>query len=133
MRKAATSKSTIKPHNLPPTENAAYFHFLRVHLQVIEWKTLMNVTLNPTDWGWKLSGDSYEPIMTDLEPAPKEILRFIRCNCKMSTKYPCNTNVCTCKKHGLVCVSACGDCNGVDCENTDNRVYYSSDDNDDDI
>jgi hypothetical protein len=55
MQMAATSKSVIKPQNLPPTERAAYYHCLRIHLQVVEWNTLNTVALAPTDWGWKLS------------------------------------------------------------------------------
>ena len=38
MTAAATSKTTIKLQTLPPMENAAQYHFLRIHLQVIEWK-----------------------------------------------------------------------------------------------
>ena len=37
-------------------------------------------------------------------------------------KRPCSTNTCSCKKHGLVCISACGNCNGIDCENCENEV-----------
>ena len=39
-------KKKIKPQSLAPTKNAAKYHFLRIHLQVIEWKTLMGVELN---------------------------------------------------------------------------------------
>ena len=60
--------------------------------------------------------------MTDLNAAPDNILCFIRCNCNISKKRPCSTNTCSCKKHGLVCVSACGNCNGIDCENCENEV-----------
>ena len=133
MRAAVTSKTTIKPQTLPPTENAAHYHFLRIHLQVIEWKTLMNVQLDPIDWGWRLSNGSYEPIMTDLNPAPDNILRFIRCNCKSLKKSPCSTNVCSCRKQGLVCVSACGDCHGVNCQNCENEVDMENDDEDGNI
>ncbi len=35
----STSKA-IDPQKLPPTERAAYFHSLRVHLQVVLWKEL---------------------------------------------------------------------------------------------
>ena len=118
---AATSKTKIKPQSLAPTKNAAKYHFLRIHLQVIEWKTLMGVELNPLDWG-------YEPIMTDLNAAPDDILRFIRCNCSISKKSPCNTNVCSCKRHGLPCVSACGNCNGVECENSVQQEVSSDED-----
>ena len=67
----ATSNTTIKPQNLPQSERAAYYHSLRVHLQVIQWKSLMETSLLPTEWGWRLVKDCYEPIMTDLEPAPE--------------------------------------------------------------
>ena len=40
MEMAATSNTTLKPQNLPPSERAAYYHSLRVHLQVIQWKSL---------------------------------------------------------------------------------------------
>ena len=122
MKAVATSKTTIKPQSLAPTESATKYHSMRVHLQVTEWKTLMSVELNPLDWGWKLSNGHYCPIMTDLNVAPDNILRFIRCNCNISKKRPCSTNTCSCKKHGLVCVSACANCNGIDCENCENEV-----------
>ena len=86
MKAAATSKTTIKPQTLPPTENAARYHFLRIHFQVIEWKTLMTAQLDPLDWGWRILNGSYEPIMMDMNPAPDNILRFIRCNCNSQKK-----------------------------------------------
>ena len=93
----------------------------------------MNVELNPLDWGWQLSSGSYEPIMTDLNSAPDNILRFIRCNCNSLKKSPCSNNVCSCKRHGLVCVSACGDCHGVDCENCDVEIDIDTEDKDGNI
>ena len=45
--------SAIEPQRLPPTESAAYFHSLRVHLQVVRWRTLNNDELDHNDWGWK--------------------------------------------------------------------------------
>lgn len=117
MRFAATATTAIKPQSLPPTERAAYFHSLRVHLQVIEWKSLMRVTLPAVDWGWKLQHGMYEPVMTDLAPAPQKILKFVRCNCKLMGKNVCGTNACTCRKTGLLCISACGQCYGKNCHN----------------
>ena len=67
-------------------ESATKHHSMRAHLQVIEWKTLMSVELNPLDWEWKLSNGHYCPIMTDLNAAPDNILRFIRCNCNIFKK-----------------------------------------------
>ncbi len=75
------------------------------------WKNL-SVDIDPTKWGWKLDGKSLQPLMTDLEPAPEFIIKFIRCKCKLSARSPCSSNVCSCRKHGLKCVSACGDCHG---------------------
>ena len=34
--------SAIEPQRLPPTERAAYFHSLHVHLQVGRWRTINN-------------------------------------------------------------------------------------------
>ena len=49
MKAAGTSKTTIKPQSLAPTESATKYHSMRVRLQVIEWKTLISVELNPLD------------------------------------------------------------------------------------
>ena len=130
MKTVATSKTPVKPQSLPPTENAARYHFLRIHLQVIEWKTLMTLELNPIDWGWQLENGKYEPIMTDLSPAPDNISKSIRCNCNSSKKNPCTNNMCNCKRHGLICVSACGDCHGVDCENCQMEIGIETDEDD---
>ena len=41
-----------------------YYHALRVHLQVTQWKTLnshaMENCLNPVEWGWKKTDESLE-------------------------------------------------------------------------
>jgi len=51
--------------------------------------------------------------MTDMEPAPPELLNVIRCKCKKV----CNA-ACSYKRNGLKCVSACTFCKGM-CENTE--------------
>ena len=62
MDMVSTNRSTsLHPQNLPPTERAAYFHSLRVHLQVVLWHKLTNNDLDPTQWGWKLSGNVLTP------------------------------------------------------------------------
>ena len=58
--------------------------------------------------------------MTDLDAAPDSLLKFVRCKCKLSSKNPCSTNVCSWCKNGLKCVMACGDCHG--------EVYNNSED-----
>ena len=102
----------------PPMARAAYFHSLRVHLQIMTWKRI-SVKFDPTQWGWKADGKFLQPIMTDLDPAPGTLLKFIRCKCKVSTRNPCSSNVCSCQKHGLKCIVACGDCHGQNYQNTE--------------
>ena len=41
----------------------------------------MAVGINPLQWGWKRVEDKFVPIMTNLEPAPPDILNIIRCKC----------------------------------------------------
>ena len=68
--------------------------------------------IDPRDWGWEVKGGMISPIVTDLEPAPEELLRIVRCKCKLLSKRPCNSNVCSCRKNGLTCVAACCNCRG---------------------
>ena len=113
-----TTSLSLQPENLPPTERAIYYHALRVHLQVAQWKSLDINCLNPVEWGWQATDNGLEPIKTDLEAASNDVLQFIRCKCKLSSKNACGTRLCSCFKSGLKCVSACGDCRGESCENT---------------
>jgi len=62
---AAVSLSKPQPERLPPTERAAFYHILRVHLQVITWVNLTADELDPTLWGWKLEDNRLAPIMTN--------------------------------------------------------------------
>ena len=74
MEMVSSSKASLDPQKLPPTERAAHYHSLRVHLQVIIWKKLSNNSLNPKQWGWKLEGSAFTPTMTDLNAAPDNLL-----------------------------------------------------------
>ena len=114
-----SSGTTLDPQKLPPTERAAYYHSLRVRLQVIIWKKLTSNDLDPKQWGWKLDSTALIPIMTDLNAAPESLLKFVRCRCKLSSKNPCGTNMCSCRKNGLKCVTACEDCRGESCKNAE--------------
>ena len=51
-------------------------------------------------------------------PAPEELLTIIRCKCKNCTRNQCGTNICSCKRNGLSCLAACGECRGVCCYNS---------------
>ncbi len=109
------STKKLDPYKLPPTARAAYYHSLRVHLQVILWKELAVNSINSTLWGWKLDGSMLHPVMTDIDPAP--------CKCKLTTRNPCGSNTCSCRKHGL-----CGDCRGESCRNAKETFYEEATD-----
>ena len=111
-------KGIIEPEKLPPTQRAAYFHSLRVHLQVNKWLLLEEeAELNSEEWGWRLSENGYDPIVTDNIVAPESLLKFIRCKCKITNKEMCATNICSCRKHGLKCMPTCGYCRGEESSN----------------
>ena len=114
------TRATVEPSDLPPTKRAAYYHSLRVHLQVAQWKNLDLRCLNADEWGWKFENGHLTPIKIDLDAAPEFLLNFIRCNCRLTSKNVCGTQRCSCRKHGLKCVAACGDCRGKECNNMAN-------------
>ena len=117
MAKTASYSAQPRPERLPPTENAAIYHIYHVHLQVVQWNTFMKTDLKPEDWGWRTIDGRYEPIMTDLEAVPEELLSVVRCKCKADGRRPCSTQLCSCIKNGLSCVAACKNCNGEQCQN----------------
>lgn len=127
MQMLATCRS-IEPRELPPTERAAYFHALRVHLQVPQWKYLDLQCLDPLQWGWKLEKGHLVPIKTDLDAAPEFLLNCIRCNCKTTSKNTCGTLICSCRKNGLSCVASCSDCRGESCNNISEATPLLEDD-----
>ena len=78
------STGNIDPQKLPPTERVARYHSLRVHLQVTIWEKLTIDEFDPKQWGWRLNGNTLSPIMTDINVAPENLLKFVRCKCKLS-------------------------------------------------
>lgn len=95
--------------NLPPTSAAAHQHINRVYYQIQTW---LGYNLEPQEWGWVLQNRVFEPIKTTSSPAPDELLNTIFCNCKNG----CGTR-CGCRKSGLPCSPACGQCSGQACLN----------------
>lgn len=91
--------------------------FVTLFIQVIQWKALDEDVLPPVEWGWYDSEKGMQPIKTWKEIAPAEIIKVIKCNCKLSSKNPCGTNLCSCRKNGIKCMPACGNCHGNDCNN----------------
>ena len=107
------STGFVYVHTLPPTSDASKYHSMRTFIQVQQW-IHSDCDLDPNDWGWRVRDDRFEPCMADLPPAPDALLQIIRCNCRTD----CDSRRCSCKKHGLVCSTACGTCRGVTCANS---------------
>ena len=82
----ATTTAKIDPSKLPPSERAARFHALRVHLQVFLWKNLSLLSIDAKSWDWKSVNNLLLTIQTDEEPAPESLLKFVRCKCKLGTR-----------------------------------------------
>ena len=95
----------IKHENLPTTARAAHFRSLRVHLQVRIWKCLNIKVLNPVEWGWQKENGVLSPIKTDIDAAAQSLLKYIRCNCKITANTPCTSKL---KSGKFRCVPACG-------------------------
>ncbi|XP_076677413.1 uncharacterized protein LOC143373765 [Andrena cerasifolii] len=109
--KNTRNKKRVQLACLPPTSASAQQHLFRVYYQVQVW---LGNQLDPKDWGWKLIGNTLEPIQTLLPPAPEKLLNTIFCNCKKG----CNAK-CGCKKVGLFCSLACTNCQGQSCSNVE--------------
>ena len=109
------------------SERTSYFHGLRTHYQALDWSLLGDdFELSALDWGWKKDNDILVPIMTDISIAPESLTKIIRCKCKVTTKNPCGTMTCSCRIHGIPCLSSCGECRGVDCNNSQVRTFLNN-------
>ena len=116
MKITAKFKTAIKSQSLPPTERAFYYHSLRVYLQVIHWKALMTTNADPLEWEQKVYQNFFAAIIIDLESSPKDLLNFVRYNCKITSRNTQGTNLCSCPKSGSTCVAECVDCRGESCD-----------------
>lgn len=63
-RISVQSKKGLQPEMLPPTEDSARQHSLRVYLQIMDWKQLKPHSMDPTKWGWQIKNGHLEPVMT---------------------------------------------------------------------
>lgn len=111
VKASSYTTASVKPQSLPPSEAATRCHSLRVFYQVQEWRG-RGEELDPEDWGWKIRDGRLIPTPTHLDAAPQTLLKVIRCNCRTG----CNSMRCSCRKNGIECSTACGECRGV-CEN----------------
>ena len=65
------------------------------------------------------------PIPMQQAPAPNELLKIFRCDCKVG----CKNVRCTCVKNGLKYTQVCGECRGVSCINSQESNLNSDKDN----
>lgn len=119
------TKAKVKPNfafeTLPPSEGAAKEHAFRTYYQLQLW--LGNINLNPTQWGWKVVNNQLVPIESQDPPMPENLLKQISCGCKTG----CNTNLCTCRKHGLECSDLCANCSDAACSNITIKTFNNED------
>ena len=62
-----TSRKGLKPEFLPPTEDVAWQHSLRVYLQITYQETLLDTDIDPVMWGWMVKDGHLVPVMTNQE------------------------------------------------------------------
>ncbi len=122
--KVATSAGYVTPEKLPPTTDAAALHSHRTYHQVQVWR---GNNMAPDGWGWRVSSAGRLPIRMTQPAAPERLLKIIRCNCSGK----CDKKTCTCRKNGLQCTPACGQCKGITCINVP-QVESQDDDDDQD-
>ena len=65
--------------------------------------------------GWKIVDNKLFPVTMLEQAGPDYILKYVRCGCGPLN---CDSNRCSCKKHGLRCSMSCIKCNGVSCCNS---------------
>ena len=103
-------KSAVKPESLGPTSDATAKHSERVYDTVQSW---CGNDLPPEQWGWKMLNWMCLPVQMTKPPTPHELLKIIRCGCKIE----CTTG-CTCITYGLKCTAICTGCRGGCCVKT---------------
>ena len=106
--KKLRGKSGVKPESLGPISDATAKHSERVYHTVQSW---CRNDLPLEQWGWKMSNGMCLPVQMTKPPAPHELLKIIRCGCKIE----CTTR-CTCITYRLKCTSICTGCRGVSCQ-----------------
>ena len=71
--------------------------------------------------GWQVSDRKLTPVKLKGSVVPDSILSVVCCQCRKK----CSSTARSCRKHGLLCISACSRCRGIDCTNV--RIVTSDD------
>ena len=91
--------------SLPPSHGAFLPHILRSDYVTMRDKsyTVIKPTLPPMEkCGWMKQGDKYLAVQSFLLPAPKAVVEFIQCSCKVQC-----SGRCSCHKERLPCTPLC--------------------------
>jgi hypothetical protein len=125
----ASQAGRFSADRLPPTQDAAELHVMRVHHQAVVWATLGRTVLDPIKWGWHVKDGHLRPIAMTQQPGPPHLMKMIRCNCAAG----CKSSNCSCRRNGIMCFSACGHCHGTECENAERQQQLNDSQFDDDV
>jgi len=97
--------------NIPPTRDALLQHVKRAAYQSghVWSQTLVvaPVLPCPSEWGWNLENDEWQPLWMTLPEADKCCPELLRCGCKSG----CITRRCKCVRANLKCTALCS-CEG---------------------
>lgn len=75
--------------NMPPTSRVCFFHSMRVHHEMSA-KRNMQTVLDKDIFGFKGINNPVVPVVTDKPVAPEELLREVRCSCKVGSCTSCS-------------------------------------------
>ncbi|KAJ8871844.1 hypothetical protein PR048_028184 [Dryococelus australis] len=112
---------TINKHYTSSNDNSSFSSLIQ---GLSSSPAVLYNDLDPCDWGWKLIGNTLQPVATTLPPAPTKLLHLVSCRCKTS----CIS--CEYKRANLLCSAMCSQCEGRSCQNTP-EFAIEHDDNDD--
>lgn len=79
------------------------------------WIALDNSSIDPCRWGWHLVAGKLDPIASDQQHAPDDVLNMVRCKCTKG----CLSSNCSCRRSNHTCMAACVNCHGMTCNNCD--------------
>ena len=72
-------KNKTEVQQTPPNDWAAYFHSLRLHVQVVVWLMLDENVQDSLEWKLKHGSEGLQQICTDISSTPDNELNIIKC------------------------------------------------------
>ena len=113
----------LKTSNFTQIYKASFFilsgplnkNCIAIHKCPLFFKEWINLSkgFNPGKWGWKFDSGRLAPCATNLTRTPESLLKITRCTCKTD----CNSERCSCCRHGLSFAMSYKFCKDVTCSN----------------